>query len=226
MTRSACYTCITGGYNELLPHPPNPDVDWIAFVDNPVLIEPHGQDWESGTSWQLRPCHPYTGNDRLRAKYHKLHPHRVLPDYDHSVWIDGTVSVLDPDFPNQAMAYVNDSGLALWPHPFRQDAYSEMLVSAAMPKYVNEPMFEQMGHYNHVGFPFDYGLWAGGVLARHHTKVEPLMQTWWANILRWSIQDQLSLPFVLWRLGATPGEFPQSLYVNDWLSITGHNPLV
>ena len=45
---TAIYTCITGSYNDLQPHPEIEDVDWIAFLDAP----------SDRTDWKIRSFPP------------------------------------------------------------------------------------------------------------------------------------------------------------------------
>jgi hypothetical protein len=93
-----------------------------------------------------------------------------------------------------------------------------------MPKYRDERVIPQADHYWDLGYRDDMGLWAAGIMARVHAMTESIMGDWLLEIDRWTIQDQLSLPFVLWRHGCGPTPFPADLYRNPWLTVTGHNP--
>jgi Protein of unknown function (DUF616) len=215
MNQTAVYTSVMGQYGELLAHPEIPGVDWIAFVDTPM----ERADWETRV---LRP----DPNPRLAAKRFKMLPHVYLEDHAQTIWIDGTVQITSPSFVDEALACVGESGIALWRHPERDCAYQETIVSAQMPKYANLPIYAQAAHYRAQGFPPHYGLWACGIMARRTAEpsVAKLGEMWLAEVERWSIQDQISFPWVLRELGIVPGEFPAGLYANPWLRITAHNP--
>jgi hypothetical protein len=208
---------VTDGYNSLSRHPHIPDVDWIAFTDG-------YPDPRSG--WETRAIEVAPGvTPRMAAKWFKVLPHIVLPAYERTIWVDGTVRVDSPGFVAAALDCVNESGLALWRHPERDDVYSEALVSLEMPKYRDEPILNQIAHYYDNGHPLHWGLWACGVLARVNAySVAQLMENWWDEIEAWSVQDQLSFAYCLWALDMNPGEFPGNLYSNPWLTVTGHNP--
>jgi|ERR1035437_468620 hypothetical protein len=211
-----CYTCITGSYNELSEHPSIPGIDWIAFSDT-VNMDP---------DWEIRRIQTPVGmTPRRAAKYFKMRPDLVLPEYDQSIWIDGTVRVNSPTFAFEALSWTSGSGIALFRHPERDDILHEADVSLTMPKYQAEPIDTQVEHYLNSGFPRHSGLWCGGIIARQHTAlVRQFGEMWLAEVDRWSVQDQLSLPVVLRALNITPGAFPASLYSSPWFTITGHNP--
>ena len=141
------------------------------------------------------------------------------------MWIDGTVEVHDPGFVEMALDFARGSGIALWRHPERDCIFTEAVVSASMPKYALEPVLDQAAAYGLRGHPQDGGLWACGILARHHTHaVEALDFAWLDEVERWSIQDQLSFAYVVRAMGISPGELPFALYDNPWLTVTGHDP--
>lgn len=221
------YTAIFGGYNELKTHPDIPGVDWVAFTDTPMDRD----DWDIRVRSASRvrsapPSKPIRPTPRREAKWFKLLPHVVLYEYDLTIWIDGTVRVDSPRFVDEALACIGGSGIALWAHPERMDVYTEAVASMSMPKYADEPLLDQVDAYAGRGYPIDGGLWACGILARDSTNdaMRQLMWRWLDEIDRWSVQDQLSFPYALWRGGMTPGEFPAGLYDNPWLTVTGHNP--
>jgi hypothetical protein len=223
VNKLAVYTCITGDFNALQPHPPTPGVDWMCFTD--AITVPMYADQPD--DWHLVPLTVPPGvSPRRLAKSVKLYPHQVLdPEVKASIWIDGTARVTSEAFPYEAFNCVGAQQIAMWRHPERDCIYDEAVASLPFPKYTQEPILDQVAHYWRAGFPLHGGLWAAGVIARiHGPSCGVLADAWMAEITRWSIQDQLSLPPVLHRLGLVPGAFPGSLYANDWLTITGHNP--
>jgi hypothetical protein len=162
---------------------------------------------------------------RRVAKYFKMRPDLVLPEYDRTIWIDGTVRVDSPTIAEEAMSWTSGSGIAMFVHPERDDVVDEADVSLTMPKYQAEPIAQQVQHYLGQGLPRHGGLWCGGIIARQNTEqMAQFGEAWLAEVERWSVQDQLSLVYVLSKLQITPGAFPASLYQNPWLTVTGHNP--
>jgi hypothetical protein len=53
-------------------------------------------------------------------------------------------------------------------------------------------------HYWNEGHPAHWGLVHSGLLVRRNTaRMRAFDQAWWDEITKWSIQDQLSLPYLL-----------------------------
>jgi hypothetical protein len=214
--RVACYTAVAGGYDDLLPHPEIDGVDFVAFADREV--EPNG--------WEVRVRPPIPGqHPRMWAKVFKVFPHDFLPEHDASVWIDASHEILSPHFVDSALAAVDESGIALYTHPWRDCIYDEADASVVLQKYNGQPVLEQVAAYRAEGHPEHYGLWAAGTIARRHTPaVGVLMRAWWDEINRWTYQDQLSLPVVCRRHEITPASFPcHQVFGNQWTAIRAHN---
>ena len=82
-----CFTCITGGYDSLKqPLVPCPGVDFICFTDSMFM---------DGGRWQTRRIPVELGylSKVKQQRIVKACPHRFLPQYDISIWIDGSMTV-------------------------------------------------------------------------------------------------------------------------------------
>ena len=153
------------------------------------------------------PLHP-----RLAAKRHKMFPPSL--DGDISIWIDASITVTDVhEMVKVCKAALGKRDLALFKHPERDNIYDEAAISIALPKYAGLPLIEQVESYAAEGLPRASGLWAGGVIVRRHTERRVNFENdWWTENEKWSYQDQLSLPYVLWKHDVTPGVIPGSVY--------------
>ena len=121
MERIAIYTCIIGGYDELQqPRVLEDGFDFICFVGRGEKTE------ERDGVWEIRELPESFGNPTLDARWPKMHPHLLLPEYACSVWIDGNVALLDGTLYRaariKAAAGVKYSGVT---HPDRDCAYEE-----------------------------------------------------------------------------------------------------
>lgn len=170
------YTAIFGKYDRLKDFP-NDGSDLICFTDDPSLAHPQ---------WQVRLVAPRYGHPRLDAKYYKAMPHVVLPEYDETLWIDGSFRVEDETFASDAFGYLPDTGIALFLHPERGCIYDEAVFCKDMPKYVSQKVLEQVGHYREESYPAGAGLFAGGVIARrtHDPKIRRLNELWMEENVR------------------------------------------
>ena len=202
----ACYTTIFGGYDNLWPHPDIPDVDFICFTDGRTPINDPTWDIRVDT----RSAQVYT-HPRMAAKWFRLHPHVCLPEYEYTLYIDGSHEIFSPKFIHECLAQIDESGIALHTHPERECIYGEVPFSLQrLPnKYAGLPLIEQAESYRAEGFPEHWGLWASGSIARRNTPaVARLMDFWWYENQKWTYQDQVSFPVVCWRLGIRPASFP------------------
>jgi hypothetical protein len=179
----------------------------------------------------------------MRAKYFKILSHRVFPKgrpslrltfpfglrrqiarYDYLIWIDGSAVVKRRDFVETVVSCIGASGWAMFSHPDRTCIYDEAEASVGMPKYASQPIMAQVDHYRGEGYPAGNALMAAGVIARDARRLDlaTINEMWWRENLRWSYQDQLSLPVVLWRLGCRCDIIEGNLWRNSLVEWTTH----
>ena len=208
MQHIAIYTAIFGEYDALLPQPECPGVDYVCFTDAHDLV--------AHPNWRVEPRPPRYRDPRLSAKWFKMRPDKELRPYRYTVWIDGCLRITTDSFAERVMAALNASGIALFRHPDRDNIVDEVAASMPMPQYDGLPLAEQVQHYRHQGYPLDHGLYAAGVLVRDNAarRIRRLNRRWMRENLRWTYQDQLSLPYLLWKLRIEPGIIPYNLWDN------------
>ena len=163
------------------------------------------------TASYIQPPHVHHGHpvpaetqNRLDAKWWKLNPDEALPGEDVTIWIDASVTILRADFADLCLAELGDDDALFMRHPWRDCIYTEAaasLVPGLDSKYGRQFLPEQMDHYRAQGHPEGWGLIQSTVLVRRdNDRVRELNDRWWAEIVQWSIQDQLSLPYVVRRM--------------------------
>ena len=154
------------------------------------------------------PLHP-----RMAAKRHKMFPLGAA-DGDISIWIDASITVTDVhEMVRVCKAALGKRDVAFFKHPERDNIFDEAAVSITLPKYAGLPLIQQVESYAAEGLPRASGLWAGGVIIRRHNPKRIKFEAdWWEECKKWSYQDQLSLPYVLWSRDLKPGVIPGSVY--------------
>jgi len=152
-----------------------------------------------------------------------MNPDRILAEYRYTIWIDGSVVIQTESFAEEMTGRLNGSGLALFPHPDRDNIFDEARVLSQMAKSRDLPVFEQVAHYRAQGFDAT-GLYASGVIVRDNKvrRIRKLDRAWMRENVRWTYRDQLSLPFLLWKHCITPGVVPYNLWVNHLLQVHAH----
>lgn len=216
MERTAIYTAIFGGYDDLREQPSCPGVDFVCFTDNPSL---------RSEQWRIEFRNPRYPDPRMAAKWFKLFPHRALPEYRRSIWIDGGIQLSTGDFADEVLSFLAPSGLAMFRHPARTTIREEAAELVKLGRFPDQPFLQQVEHYYAKRFPDDIGLYAATVMARDHAsrQMHRLGRLWLRENLRWSFRDQLSLPYLLWKLEIQPGVIPYDLWDNHLLTMVAHN---
>jgi hypothetical protein len=234
MRRVCVYTAIFGDYDPLREVPAQ-DVacDYVCFTDNPALLRP--KQWQVIHAPILPELHP-----RMRSKFFKILHDRVFargrlrfgqsfwkrrfrPRYDDTVWIDGSIQIKSPSFVREFTDHVAGSGWSMFIHPNRRCIYAEAEFSKTMRKYGGQPIDGQMEAYKAEGYAAGNGLIATGLIARSTSAdLTAINEMWWDENMRWSYQDQLSLPVVLSRLGKSYDPVQKQLWSNEWFDWIPH----
>jgi hypothetical protein len=193
--KKVVYTCITGGYDALKdPNYVTDEFDYICFTDN--------TDIESNV-WDIRPlpkeCEELTQVKKQR--YIKINAHKVLQDYDISIWVDGCVS-LNGDLNKLLSDVITDNVSVYVPkHPQRNCTYKESKTVLSLRRDAKEIVEPQMKKYMEEGFPKDYGLLQSNILIRKHNNEDciRLMEAWNNEVMNGSHRDQLSFNYCCWK---------------------------
>jgi hypothetical protein len=160
-------------------------------------------------------------SNRLCSKIPKCLPH-LYTNADHIVWIDASATVRR-DAAQWAVEFIQGGQLAQFSHPERQCLADEATVSATLRKYAGLMVVEQATHYMKTGMPQGWGLWATGIMARRNDFwSRGFGEAWLHEQTLWSYQDQVSQPYVLWRMKERPAHLDGSLWHDPHIQFGGH----
>ena len=196
------YTAIIGKYDTLKdPEFITPYCDYVCFTD---------QDLTSDV-WEIRKVIPlYEDNTRTARKYKAL-PHRFLPEYHISIWVDGNIRIV-----GNAWDYVKKvlDGRLMVTHNHmdcydkRNCVYQEanaifQLGQQNGGKFKDNPIIikSQMERYIADGYPSNNTLVFTCTVIRHHThpEIERFNERWWQEMKYGSKRDQLSCNYSAWK---------------------------
>ena len=178
---------------------------------------------DTNTPSRLLAMHP-----RLKAKIPKMLEWRCV-DADWYVWLDSSVRVLSEDLPAAVVDLAGDHPLVLFRHPHRNTISDELAAmlramrnghSYLLSRYQGEPLAQQLKHYlADPHFQDEQLFWMGCFAYRR--EAAPMLQEWLLENITWTIQDQLSFPYVLARSGLSHALFPNTAESNplihwDW----------
>ncbi|XAR61814.1 hypothetical protein NMG60_11016337 [Bertholletia excelsa] len=147
-------------------------------------------------------------DQRLNGKIPKMLSHRLFPHARYSIWVDSKSQFRrDPLGVLEALLWRSKSVLAISEHGARSSVYDEAKAVVHKNKATPEEVEVQLSQYRRDGFPRDKrfngkkALNEASVIVREHTPVTNLFMCLWFNeVVRFTSRDQLSFPYVLWRL--------------------------
>lgn len=198
--KCAVYTVITGGYEELNdPKVINPEWDYYCFTDDPQKI--------SSNVWNIRKLDNIIENDPARTqRYAKMHPFLLLPEYDYTIYIDGSFTI-SGDLSEYINTYSRECTMLCFPHPSRQKLEDEVEAIKVL-RYHQDPgvkgiFDEQVEFYRSEGYDDSLPLIETGCLVRsnHDELLNKVMEDWWQEIKNRGHRDQLSIGYVCWKNG-------------------------
>lgn len=212
----AVITAIYDDYDTLKPTlEQNTDVEWICVTDSYSSVEKGESGWKI-----INEPRPHLHPNRA-AKTPKCLPW-LYTDAASSIWIDASYQVVSPTFAEDVLSYADP--IAQFAHPWRQCVYAEADESLLLPKYKDEAwrIKAQIQDMHRREHPYDWGLWATGVIARHHCQsVMHFGFDWLYGIYQYSYQDQLSHPVALRDNMLDITDLPGTHLSNEWLVYQG-----
>jgi len=199
-SKSVVYTCITNGYDDIHEietyHYVDKDWDYVCFSDDEALIAK-----KRVGIWQIRKL-AFSAKDSTRnGRWHKTHPHVILPEYDESIYIDGNINILS-DYLFRQIRRI-DKPIIVPQHQYNLCLYSEYRDVLAAELDDAAVISEEEAFVRGEGMPENYGFLETNIFYRRHNDavVKKVMDEWWGMIERFSKRDQLSITYALWKNG-------------------------
>jgi hypothetical protein len=127
--------------------------------------------------------------------------HLLFADAQFTLWHDGShhLKVNPWDVIDDSLS--DDREFATFKHPMRDCIYEETQACLQLKKDAPGRLLEQAERYSQEGYPAGEGLFETSCIARRNSAaVAGLNDLWWREIQRSSCRDQISLPYVIWKL--------------------------
>lgn len=212
-------TAITKGYDALKdPRAKTPGCRYVCVTDNPLL---KSRIWETvrfpKEACDLEPVR--------KARYVKTHLFSMFPEYRIRFWIDGTMAITD-----NLRTLVSETAspgkyLYAMMHYGWDDIFREAKEIRRVRPHRTAGLDEQLKRYRAAGMSEHHGMMAetGIRYEIDSPYVTEFMKLWWHEIERGCTRDQISFPYVMWRLDPRQaGVFwlPKRMYRNSrWFKI-------
>lgn len=193
------YTCVAGGYDALLsPLYRSEHIKYMLLTDDENLKV---DGWETHLfPEEVRKL----GTNAMASRYLKSHPHELFAkSFDASIYVDGNVQPVS-DLSYYVGLIDPEAGLSMHRHRVRDSIADEAIACKALGKGDPIAIDREIEHYVAMGFPLDYGLLETNIVATdlHSDISHRILSEWWDTMNKaQSGRDQLSLPYVLWKLG-------------------------
>lgn len=198
------YTSIFGDEVTLYPQPSLKGIHFICFSDR----------MHSAKGWKVVVVPEVFENDNVRNnRYYKILPHKILADYNFSIYIDGNFVILKSPL-ELVENEMGDCNMLAFDHNQTEkdprnciykeyDAILELYVKKGVLKDDLDVIKSQIDLFRANGYPENNQLIKGGVLIRKHNEPDVIaaMERWWYFIENYSKRDQLSFNYVAWETG-------------------------
>jgi hypothetical protein len=166
---------------------------------------------------------------RLQAKIPKMLGWDMVPTYDYYIWLDSAFRIRSPDCVRWFVEQCAGFDIALFSHNKRNSIGSEMAFMQRkmrkgdrylIDRYGSEPFEAQVERYLRDPDFEDSALYAAGAFIYSKDLVsrpDNALKEWFHQTVVGSVQDQLSLPWVLSKFKARVKVLPLPMFDNPYI---------
>lgn len=177
----------------------------------------------NANGWVGHPtCHPNSiSSPNLINRWHKFFASRILQDTEISIYIDANIELINDPWPLIKTFIDSGKPLGVFIHPERKNIQEEIDACFEKKKLTGSNLLlldSLLKVYRENGFPFDRQLLTGGVLFRRHDSavLDNGMSLWWEKTSKYVPRDQITLPYVLWKMNIPYVAFDEDIFNNRY----------
>lgn len=198
----AVYTCVFGNYDHVYEPICNPNnIDYYIFTDCNITLE-KSSCWNKVDLSNFNEIIEGMTNIE-KNRWFKMHAKELFGErYRYSVYIDGNVQPIT-DF-TELVNKIGPLGIGMYGHKYNDCVYQEALTNIyQIKKAPQKDIEEQIRYLKMKEMPSHFGMTTCNVIARDHSSAicEQIMDEWWKEFTNRCKRDQLSFPYVVWKLG-------------------------
>lgn len=180
-------------------------IDWYYFTDD---INLKSNFWNIININNIEEIKEY--DNRQKCKYIKMMTHKILPNNSNYIWIDGSFPILNKNFVKDILEFERiNNELILYEHNSRNKERTVCHEVIRCHKLADKNKLEmQINDYINDKYPNKRGgLYSSGIIFRKNTqKINELFELWFEHNMKYTTRDQISLPYVLWKLKIKPSK--------------------
>lgn len=197
--RVAVYTCIFGDYDRIKePLYASTECDYFIITDQHVNPKSVWKKVDISKIKELSDINDFA----MKNRWVKMHPFELFGEYEYTIYIDGCVRIVADMMP-LVLSMRTGACIGIHEHPFRSNIFLEAKAVLKMNKCDNvEQLKKQLFMYNQEGFFKQVPLLEATVLVSNISseKCRDIYLLWWKELNKHIHRDQISLPYVLWKL--------------------------
>jgi len=192
------YTAIFGKYDLLLPNK-TLHAQHVCFTDSNI----------ASCGWDIRIVERKFRDPRREARMYKTLPHRWFPNEEITIWHDGHIGL--KVLPGEVTRFLNGHDMAAFKHPWHDDIRDEAMAIIRTGRANPNVVYRQLAAYLKEGYVGP--MFATGVLVRRHNDAtKAFNEAWWNEMLCYTLRDQMSFNYLLWKTEMECGIIPANLW--------------
>ncbi|WRX16691.1 Alkaline ceramidase TOD1/Probable hexosyltransferase MUCI70 - like 2 [Theobroma cacao] len=182
----------------------------LKFIKKNVTIRKDNDKGMWVGIWRLIPLkHPPYDEPRRNGKVPKILTHRLFPQAQYSIWIDGKMElIVDPLLILERYLWRGKHTYAIAQHKYHRSIYEDADANKRRKRYARPLIDLQMKIYYYEGMePWSLkkntisDVPEGAIIIREHTALNNLFNCLWFNEVNlFTPRDQLSFGYVVYRL--------------------------
>ena len=216
----AVYIALFGNIDSIIePLVVDPNCDYFVITDQDI---PVCSIWKK-KSVDMSVVDGY--NNRQKNRYYKMHAQDLFPEYAYCIYLDSNIYIYGRL--SELVQYVNpESGIGIHNMPNRGNVYEEIFARSLIDPRDIDILERQKKDYRQVGFYNEDGMFECNVIITKTGEASAkIMKRWWEEYKKYPARDQVSFPFVLWKLGIPQdkiGIIGNSVRLNPYFRIKEH----
>ena len=192
------YTINFGNYDLIRKINKEKGFDYFIFVDQ-------YNETYNDTNWTIILIPEEVRNLNLsiikKQRFIKTHPHLFFPNYNLSIYIDGTYQIYGNLSEFLLRILTPNLSIYILEHPERRKVNTEISLVKILKKDYVDNLMKIKERYKNENFPDNGGLVESCLIIRMHNDETciNIMKDWFFQIEHYSHRDQLSFNYILWK---------------------------